>query len=406
MNLKCLLSIAVAMSVIGCRFAAPKPKTRSGQQMREVIVLTPNQIRLQMRGLVGPMCGEIEQTADQIIAESTNSVVQRAALEWKIQAVPEMREALFQPDPLTALIDTWVLCYQMAEYFETGQGKTSLGDSSPTAAATCRALEESLAGVAIRISASGDVSKVRAEVRQWATDHPIKHSIAGRETTLSRVLDRDAAPSLSTGEVIVDMTTALDDLNRKLEVYAQQLMQEARWETDLLKMQIRDDWPLDQAVTLAERVVKSAEEAAGAASRLPPTLDRVVTIAEHAEKLISSEREAVIKTMHEELIRTIQFMQDERVAALAHLTKERTAAFETLGESFEMERKLFTKDLDRMGLAAVDHAFWRAAQLAAFILVGFFVAAILLLLITRRLFAPVRPPRVRSVTGPFGAATQ
>ena len=30
-----------------------------------------------------------------------------------------MREALFQPDPLTALIDTWVLCYQMADYFET-----------------------------------------------------------------------------------------------------------------------------------------------------------------------------------------------------------------------------------------------------------------------------------------------
>ena len=140
MNLKCLLSIAVAVSAIGCRFAAPEPKTRSGQQMREVIVLTPNQIRLQMRGLVGPMCGEIEQTADQIVAVSTNSVVQRAALEWKIQAVPEMREALFQPDPLTALIDTWVLCYQMADYFETGPGKTSLGDLSPTAAATCRAL--------------------------------------------------------------------------------------------------------------------------------------------------------------------------------------------------------------------------------------------------------------------------
>src|SRR5678816_2109028 len=92
------------------------------------------------------------------------------------------------------------------------------------------------------------------------------------------------------------MTTAVDDLNRRLEVYAQQLMQQARWETDLLKMQMREDLPLDQAVTLAERVVKSAEEAAGAASRLPPTLDRAVTIAESAEKLISSEREAVIKT--------------------------------------------------------------------------------------------------------------
>jgi hypothetical protein len=91
------------------------------------------------------MCGEIEETADRIAAGTTNRSVQRAALEWKIEAVPAMRGALFQPDPLTALVDSWALCNQMADYFETGPGNAALGDSSPIAVATCHRLEETLA---------------------------------------------------------------------------------------------------------------------------------------------------------------------------------------------------------------------------------------------------------------------
>ena len=82
-----------------------------------------NQIRLRLRAMVGPACGEIEQTADQISAGTTNAAVQRAALLWKIEGVPALRAALFQPDPYTAQFDSWVLCFQMADYFETGPGQ-------------------------------------------------------------------------------------------------------------------------------------------------------------------------------------------------------------------------------------------------------------------------------------------
>jgi len=385
------LAVALAATAAGCRFATPEAKTRAGKPMHEVMALTPNQLRLRMRALVGPMCGEIEQAADAIVAGTTNRTVQRAALEWKIEAVPEMREALFQPDPLVAYVDSWALCNQMADYFETGPGKTALGDSNLTAVATCRALEESLAQMAATITFSGqDVSRVRAEIRQWAADHPIKHSISGRETTLSRVLERDAVQSLSTGEVVVDMATAVDDLSRRLEVYAEQVVRQARWESELFQMQILSDLPLDQALPLAERAVKAAEQAAGTVSGLGPSVEKAVNLAENTPKLLASEREAVIKALHEELIRTIQFLQEERATALTHLTQERTAALSTVAESIEQERKLSIRDLDRMSVEAVDHAFWRAAQLAAVILVAVFVALVVLLLITRRLFLPVR----------------
>jgi hypothetical protein len=378
--------VVVAIAATGCRFAAPERKTQSGGQAQKDIALTQQQIRLRMRGLVGPMCGEIEQAADRIVANTTNRTVQRAALEWKIEAVPAMRGALFQPDPLTALTDTWALCIQMADYFETGPGKTALADSSPTAVATCRRLEENLAQVAATVTVSGDVSKTRTAVRQWAVDHPIQHSIAGRESTLSRVLDRDAAGSLSTGEVVAEITTSVDDLSRRLEIYSDQLVRQAHWEADLLKWEILNDVPLDQALPLAERAVRTAEQAAATMDRLAPAVERAVVVAENTPKVIASEREVAIKALQVELARTIAFAQDERTAALAYLTQERIAALKTLEERLAIERKTLTLDLDRISVQVVDHAVWRVAQLAGVILVALFVGAVLLLLLTRRLF--------------------
>ena len=181
------------------------------------------------------MCGELDQAADEIIAGSTNSAVQRAALVWKIEAVPAARAALFEPDPYRALFDTWVLCNQMADFFEMGPGKEALGQASPAAVAACRRLEEEMNRVAASVTISGDVSKARAFAKKWAREHPIRHSISDRETTLSRVLEQDSAGQISTGEAVAEITTTMDDLNRRLEVYSEQLFRQARWEAELFK---------------------------------------------------------------------------------------------------------------------------------------------------------------------------
>jgi hypothetical protein len=388
-----LWAVVLGVAATGCHFAPREVKTPTGGHPQKDIALTLNQIRLRTRALVGPICGEIEQAADGIVAGTTNRTVQRAALEWKIQGVPAMRGALFQPDPLTALMDSWALCNQMADYFQTGPGKTTLGASSPTAVATCRRLEETLAQVVATITISGDVSKPRACARQWAAEHPIKHSIAGRESTLSFVLERNAADALSAGEVVAEVTTSLDDLSRRLEVYAEQLVRQARWEADLLKSELLTDVPLDQALPLVERAVRSAEQATATLDQLGPEVERAVAVAESAPKLITSEREAAIKVLQEELTRTIRFMQEERIAALAYLTQERVAALKSLEEKMEIERKGLTADLNRISAQVVDHAAWRAAQLCLLILVALFTGLVLLLLLTQRLFPPVQPPK-------------
>jgi hypothetical protein len=387
-----LLAVVLVLATTGCQLAAPKIKVQPGGLAKEDIALTQNQIRLRVRAMVGPMCGEIEQAADYIAAGTTSHDLKRAALEWKIEAVPTMRGALFQPDPLTALMDTWVLCNQMADYFETGPGKPALGNSSPTAVATCRRLEETVAQVAATMTVSGDVSKLRALVRQWAANHPIKNSIAGRESFLSHVLDREAKEALSAGEVVADLNTAVEDLSRKLDVYTEQLVRQARWEAELFKSEILADVPVNQALPLAERAVRTAEEAAATLDRLAPVVERGVVVAESAPKVIASEREATTKLLQEELARMSRFVREERIATLAYLSQERIAASKDLEQIFELERKGMTEDLYRISVKMVDHAIWRAAQLCVLILVALFIGVALLLLLTRRLFAPVQHP--------------
>jgi hypothetical protein len=162
----------------------------------------------------------------------------------------------------------------------------------------------------------------------------------------------------------------------------------------LLKSEILADVPLEQALPLAERAVNSAEQAAATMDRLAPAVERAVVVAENTPKLITSEREAAIKALQDELARTIKFAQDERTGALTFLTQERIAVLKTLDERLTIEREALTKDLDRISVQVVDHAIWRVAQLAAVILVALFISAVLLLLLARRLFPVGQSPTV------------
>jgi hypothetical protein len=313
-------------------------------------------------------------------ARSLNTRTLCAALLWKIEGVPALRAALFQPDPYTAQFDSWVLCYQMTHYFETGAGKVALGESSPIAVAACGHLEEQMNQVAASMASSGDVTKGRAFAKKWAREHPIRHSLTDRESTLSRVLERDSSGDISTGQAVAEIPTTVDDLNRRLEIYSDQLFRQARWEAELFKSELMAQLPVAQAMPLAKRAVKSAEQAIVTVDRLGPAVERALGVAETAPKWLAAEREVATEAVQGELTRTIRFVQEERVAALEHVTRERVAALKELHETMVMERKALTQDFEVISLKMVDHAFWRAAQLLAAVLA--FLAIGLVLAVT------------------------
>jgi hypothetical protein len=382
-----LIPCILMMAGAGCRITAPRPDMEATVHAREDVAATPQQIRLRMRALVEPLSGVIIESADQISAATTNRVVRREALLWKIEAVPALREALFRPNPFAAIMDTWVLTWQMTDYFESVRGREALGDAAPIAITACQYLENQIETVTASMMISGNVSDARKFAREWARTHPIRHSIASRESTLSRVTERELQESFSTQELAGNVVVTLDDLTRRMDVYSVQLLDQSRWQAELFAMDQAANYQLEKAMPLAESAVQSATEAVEVMEQLAPAVQDALAVAKSAPELVSGERKATIEAAQSEVSRTLQFIQAERIAALEYVTKEREAALLELQRSIVEQRALLTADVERISLKAVDHAMLRVAQLTGVILIAVFVGVVLLLLLTRRLFS-------------------
>jgi hypothetical protein len=235
------------------------------------------------------------------------------------------------------------------------------------------------------VTVSGDVSQARAFARQWAVDHPIRYAIADREPILSRVFERDLPEARSAGEAVATMTTLLDDLNRRLEVYRAQLFRQARWEAERFKADLRADLATDRAVPLAERAVPSAGRAVGTVEHLAPPIERAAGAVHDAPKVVAVERETAFQALHEEWARTLQFAHAERLAVLKGLTQERIAALRELHDTLAEERHALTREMEQLSLTVVDHAMGHLARLLGAAMAAV-VAACLRLWLMRRLF--------------------
>jgi hypothetical protein len=266
-------------------------------------------------------------------------------------------------------------------------------------------LEEEFTQIAASVTMSGDVSRARAFARKWAADHPIRYTIADRESALSRVFELDLPDALSAGEAVAEITTTLDDLNRRLEVYSAQLFRQARWEAEHFKLALLSDLSADQAVPLAARALQSAERAVVTVERLAPTveraaniaavvtverltpaIERAVSVVQDAPKVVAVEREMAFNALHDELARTIQFVHEERLAALEDLTRELSAALLKLHETIAAERQALTSDVEQSSLKVVDHTMGQLARLLGAAMAAAIMAACLGLFLVRRLF--------------------
>ena len=69
---------------------------------------------------------------------------------------------------------------------------------------------------------------------------------------LSRSLEHEVADTLSVGGAVTEITSTIDDLNRRLEISSAQLFRQARWEAQLFQSELLADFFLYQSVeTLA-----------------------------------------------------------------------------------------------------------------------------------------------------------
>ena len=135
-------------------------------------------------------------------------------------------------------------------------------------------------------------------------DHPIVYAIRNRETILSRTTEQDVGVNWTTADVINEVQTTVDDINRQMQIYSDHLFRQAKWEADLFALDI----PTSEALDLASRAVKLSERAVTTLDDLAPVIKTAVEATTSAAggatkfdtempTLVSAERKAAVEAI-------------------------------------------------------------------------------------------------------------
>jgi hypothetical protein len=385
-----LLSVLLALMMYpltGCE-TLPKQSVLLQQQGKE-FRMSVTELRILIQQKAYRFSAVIEQAADEIMAKSSDPIIRRNALLWKMNAIPAAYTAVFQSEPVVALLDTWALTVQMVHYFEDGPGVEDFGQYHTVALEASKHLEEEIVDLVLAVSPTGDIKEVeiREEVYSWAREHPIQSPLFSRESVLAEFSEAMSESSRAIG-VVGKLTVGMDDIVTRLSLYNEYLPRQARWQAELL---------------LAESNAKDGVKVnVDGVAELIESLDRVMPIIEQAPDLVARERTAAFKGIREERIATLNSIGVQRVATLNWLTKERIAVIDALQKergvalaALREERAASFNDIEAISnrivsnslaetKGLIDHFFWRTAQLLVVLVIACFIVGFIIVRIAKK----------------------
>jgi len=381
-----LCGICVVLGTAGC--ISTPTKSPLMEQSDNLIDITSVQLRGQLYDFTSRYTVIIGGAADRIIDESDDPVVRQWALTWKIKSIPEAHQAAFKPDPVSGFLDTAVLCGQMRSFFTEGGGSNLFGEQQYIAIEAAERVDRDIWSLAESLTLR-DPSLAREEVGEFVAEHPIDDIYFMRESinpllaTLSKGRDGGA------GAVIGGLSESVDDLSKRLTIYAAHLPNEARWQAQLAALEMVKHPPMKDSLLALESFAESHKLFA----------DSVAA----ALDLISEERELAFDELELLSQRRIDDVNHQRIESIAFLQAEREVVMQVIEAQMELALQRISKErddtldrLDQMIETTVASSFDHAGDLADRLFIrGLILVAILalVLLVVGVLIARMLRPR-------------
>lgn len=389
-NALVMLAAAFLALAVGCQritYESRLMKKQAAEGARHQ--KTAAEVKIYIDDLVAVLPGTIEQAADRIIAATEDAPIKRHALLWKINGIPTALRAMFHPDPGVAIIDTWALGMQMSDYFDRGPGSADLGQWRYVALDASRRIEARVARMIADGLPESRILQIREELHTWVVDHPIERDFTHRETTvleLAAIIGDQAMDALQT---IGSLAIGIEDLTEQLTTTINFLTKQARWQAELLLMDMVDPSDMQAGLATARALADSMNRVAPAVEHLPDWLAReraALSTALRQERktvleAIDAQRQATLDFLRQERMATIDELRSERLAIAAMLQSERQAILQaidaqrtaTLDELAAAGRGILHNASQR-GEALFDHLAVRFLQLLAVLLVAICIA--------------------------------
>ncbi len=369
-SLACILAAAVLL--FGCASSASQTNL---MKKVEVDAMSAEELRIRVRALAGPFSGIMEETGDRIRTLTDDSVLRHRALRWKIDGLPAFQTALFQPDPLAALLDAWALILQIRYSFDTGAAAHLPAEIKSIVNNSLDLMEDELVKVAGMIGPEGTVQRLRSAADDWAKKNPLRSSLRTRPPTTSELAAITANARVGLRGTVTALKETMRDMATRIDVYTTYLPKQARWQAEYLLEDTFGEADIGVLIDEFTSFSNSIEEISKTVEELPElvTAERTALL-----RALQEERIAALESIHKELANLFEFITQERIAALSvHLKSERIAIMEGLTsemtaalEAIRQERietmaefKMMTKEVVEESLKdLVDHIFLRLAQ--------------------------------------------
>jgi hypothetical protein len=308
------------------------------------------ELQLHLDDLASVFAGVIEQSANHVIAVTTNNEVIQHALLWKINGIPTAYRALFHHDPAVAILDTWAFSMQMVNYFELGEGKEDFDHWYQIAYDSSLKLEKRLEQLVASAVPEGNIDPLKSDFKSWVREHPIARDFIYRDTVVSVLAEIIGKQELNTLQSVGNLDLRMEKIADQLSVYVNLMTKQARWQAELV---------------LAETFEKhDAKAAVSTLVGLADSLNQISPVVAEFPELIAQERKAFLDTL-----------KTERETILQSIDKQRIA---TLSEIDAFRNRIQTATMDQ-GKQLIDYLFVRALLLLLASLICGVVLAVLVI---------------------------
>lgn len=379
-SLMVLLAASTLLVLTGGCIKTPV-KSAMMEQAEGLVDITASALRQRLYDFTSRFAAVVETAADEIAAAEDDPRIQERALLWKLNAIPEAHRSAFKDDPFEGLFESGIFCGQMAAFFRDGAGNSLFGGHQRIAIEASERLNAEIWRLGESLTSGGDPAEARRRIGEYVAEHPIENLSFVRDPTADLYSNFDTSRRSGAGAAIGGINDAVDDLSKRLTIYAAHLPREARWQAELAASRAMRAAPVSEALRSVDSLSAShgllARSVAGVLEQMPAERQKMVAELDELTRRRLQEidrlRRETIAALTAEREAMVQEMEEQTELALRRIGEERRAAFEQLDRTAE---KTVEQAFDRAGGLA-DKLFLRFAALTA-VLAGIMLAAVLL----------------------------
>lgn len=287
----------------------------------------------------------VEQSADLILQRSDDLQSKSNALMWKINAEQTLGQTIFQVSPVAAMIDTWAFTAQMAQFFDSGNGKALFGEQTQLAANTSQQLLADYERRMQGLMSKADFTANQQFIREYAMAHPLFDISFPRVSAFNDWLSFRKIGEFDAVTTFGSVPEVMSDMSDRMAMLASQTPKLLGWKAELfaLHSNINSKEVQQTLKDISETSAKfqklmnespqlMSELAVDLRRELTPLLVQLDASAERNLAQLSVERLALEKMVERERIALEQMVDRERQA----VTKEADALVQrTVTQVFE-----------------------------------------------------------------------